>query len=95
MTMNITTQPTMSQISGNNRYGSEIRWLSTWLINIAGLDNGYDAQGYDLPYLLSFSILLSDTLNQVFTSFPKRINYQVNSQPGQLSRSAVVDLYCR
>jgi hypothetical protein len=31
-----------------------------------------------------------DTLNQVFTSFPKRINYQVNSQPGQLSRSAVV-----
>ena len=30
------------------------------------------------------------TLNQVFTSFPKRINYQVNSQPGQLSRSAVV-----
>lgn len=30
------------------------------------------------------------TLNQVFTSFPKRINYQVNSQPGQLSRSAAV-----
>jgi len=30
------------------------------------------------------------TLNQVFVSFPKRINYQVNSQPGQLSRSAVV-----
>lgn len=30
------------------------------------------------------------TLNQVFTSFPKRINYQVNSQPGQLSRAAVV-----
>jgi hypothetical protein len=30
------------------------------------------------------------TLNQVFTSFPKRINYQVNSQPGQLTRSAVV-----
>jgi hypothetical protein len=30
------------------------------------------------------------TLNQIFTSFPKRINYQVNSQPGQLSRSAVV-----
>lgn len=29
-------------------------------------------------------------LNQVFTSFPKRINYQVNSQPGQLSRAAVV-----
>ena len=31
-----------------------------------------------------------ETLNQVFTSFPKRINFQVNSQPGQLSRSAVV-----
>lgn len=30
------------------------------------------------------------TLNQVFTSFPKRINYQVNSTPGQLSRAAVV-----
>ena len=30
------------------------------------------------------------TLNQVFTSFPKRINYQVNSQPGQLSRAAAV-----
>lgn len=30
------------------------------------------------------------TLNQVFTSFPKRINYQVNSTPGQLTRSAVV-----
>ena len=29
-------------------------------------------------------------LNQVFTSFPKRINFQVNSQPGQLSRSAVI-----
>jgi hypothetical protein len=29
-------------------------------------------------------------LNQVFTSFPKRINYQINSQPGQLTRSAVV-----
>lgn len=29
-------------------------------------------------------------LNQVFTSFPKRIDFQVNSQPGQLSRSAVV-----
>jgi hypothetical protein len=29
-------------------------------------------------------------LNQVFTSFPKRINFQVNSQAGQLSRSAVV-----
>lgn len=31
-----------------------------------------------------------ENLNQVFTSFPKRINFQVNSQPGQLSRSAVV-----
>ena len=31
-----------------------------------------------------------ETLNQVFTSFPKRINFQVNSQPGQLSRSADV-----
>jgi hypothetical protein len=30
------------------------------------------------------------TLNQIFTSFPKRINFQVNSQAGQLSRSAVV-----
>jgi hypothetical protein len=30
------------------------------------------------------------TLNQVFTSFPKRINFQVNSTAGQLSRSAVV-----
>lgn len=30
------------------------------------------------------------TLNQVFTSFPKRINFQVNSVPGQLSRSALV-----
>ena len=29
-------------------------------------------------------------LNQVFTSFPKRIDYQVNSQPGQLSRAAAV-----
>jgi hypothetical protein len=29
-------------------------------------------------------------LNQVFTSFPKRINYQVNSQAGQLTRAAVV-----
>ena len=29
-------------------------------------------------------------LNQIFTSFPKRINYQVGSQPGQLSRAAVV-----
>ena len=31
-----------------------------------------------------------DTLNQVFTSFPKRINFQVNAQPGQMTRSAVV-----
>ena len=31
-----------------------------------------------------------ELLNQVFTSFPKRINFQVNSQAGQLSRSAVV-----
>ena len=30
------------------------------------------------------------TLNQIFTSFPKRINYQVNATAGQLSRSAVV-----
>lgn len=30
------------------------------------------------------------TLNQVFTSFPKRINFQVNAQPGQMTRSAVV-----
>ena len=30
------------------------------------------------------------TLNQTFTSFPKRINYQVNSTPGELSRAAVV-----
>lgn len=30
------------------------------------------------------------TLNQVFISFPKRINYQVNSTPGELSRAAVV-----
>lgn len=29
-------------------------------------------------------------LNQIFTSFPKRINYQVNAQPGQLSRAAAV-----
>lgn len=29
-------------------------------------------------------------LNQVFTSFPKRINFQVNSTAGQLSRSAAV-----
>ena len=30
------------------------------------------------------------TLNQVMRSFPKRINFQVNSQPGQLSRAAAV-----
>lgn len=29
-------------------------------------------------------------LNQIFTSFPKRIDFQVNSQAGQLSRAAVV-----
>ena len=29
-------------------------------------------------------------LNQVFTSFPKRINFQVGSQAGQMSRAAVV-----
>lgn len=31
-----------------------------------------------------------ETLNQVFTSFPKRINFQINAQPGQMTRSAVV-----
>jgi len=31
-----------------------------------------------------------DQLNQVFTSFPKRINYQVNAKPGQLSRAAAL-----
>jgi len=30
------------------------------------------------------------TLNQVFTSFPKRINFQVNATAGQLSRAAAV-----
>lgn len=30
------------------------------------------------------------TLNQVFSSFPKRINFQVNSFPGQNSRAAAV-----
>jgi hypothetical protein len=30
------------------------------------------------------------TLNQVFTAFPKRINFQVNATAGQMSRSAVV-----
>jgi hypothetical protein len=29
-------------------------------------------------------------LNQIFTSFPKRINFQVNAQAGQMSRSAMV-----
>jgi len=29
-------------------------------------------------------------LNQIFTSFPKRIDYQVNSTAGQLSRAAAV-----
>ena len=29
-------------------------------------------------------------ITQVFTSFPKRINFQVNSTPGQLSRCAAV-----
>ena len=29
-------------------------------------------------------------LNQVFTSFPKRINFQVGSQPGQMTRAACV-----
>lgn len=29
-------------------------------------------------------------LNQFFFSFPKRINFQVNSRPGQLSRAAAV-----
>jgi hypothetical protein len=31
-----------------------------------------------------------ETLNQVFTSFPKRIDFQVNSFPGQSSRAAAV-----
>lgn len=29
-------------------------------------------------------------LNQVHTSFPKLINYEVNAQPGQMTRTAVV-----
>lgn len=29
-------------------------------------------------------------LNQILTSFPKRINFQVNSQPGQATRAAAV-----
>jgi len=31
-----------------------------------------------------------DTLNQTFTSFPKRIDFQTNSFPGQSSRAAAV-----
>lgn len=31
-----------------------------------------------------------DGINQVFTSFPKRINFEVNSLPSQLSRAAAV-----
>lgn len=31
-----------------------------------------------------------DGINQVFTSFPKRINFQVNSLPGQSNRTAAV-----
>lgn len=38
-------------------------------------------------YLTGASI---PTLNQIFTSFPKRINFQLNSTAGQMSRSAVV-----
>ena len=38
-------------------------------------------------YLTGSSI---PTLNQVFTSFPKRINYQVNTTAGQMSRAAAV-----
>lgn len=30
------------------------------------------------------------TLNQIFTSFPKRINFQVNATAGQMSRAAAV-----
>ena len=30
------------------------------------------------------------TLNQVFTSFPKNINFQTNSTAGQMSRAAAV-----
>lgn len=29
-------------------------------------------------------------LNQVFTSFPKIINYEVNAQPGQMTRTVAV-----
>ena len=38
-------------------------------------------------YLVGASI---PTLNQIFTSFPKRINYQVNATAGQMSRAAAV-----
>jgi hypothetical protein len=38
-------------------------------------------------YLTGASI---PTLNQIFTSFPKRINFQVNATAGQMSRSALV-----
>lgn len=38
-------------------------------------------------YLVGASI---SGLNQIFTSFPKRINYQVNATPGQASRAAAV-----
>jgi hypothetical protein len=38
-------------------------------------------------YLIAANI---PTLNQVFTAFPKRINFQVNATAGQVSRSAVV-----
>jgi hypothetical protein len=38
-------------------------------------------------YLTGASI---PTLNQIFTSFPKRINFQVNATAGQMSRSACV-----
>jgi hypothetical protein len=31
-----------------------------------------------------------ESVNQVFTSFPKRINFQVNAFAGQMTRSAVV-----
>jgi len=31
-----------------------------------------------------------ENLNQVFVSFPKRINFQINAQPGQMTRSACV-----
>jgi hypothetical protein len=30
------------------------------------------------------------TINKVWTSFPKRIQFQENSQPGQLSRAQVI-----